>query len=237
MKRFFVLLVLSIFNSGSTTAGGWTCHLVKVELTLEAKKVVGFVFLGDDFRGYLKKGVMSYLADYHKYPNDTIEVYDTVYTVKYPKFDRYKIAAVTKDDIFKVPVSTIKKIRVLSMGPCHEWIVKVDPTQYESYYAWVGHTMLTDLTRDEIQMLNSKPVAAKSFQAPLGEYSVFWMISYSQSDGDASLEMIFKEYKSRLSGYSGPLAEQSVFNHQEYQKLKQSLRKRRIIIFKIGYVA
>lgn len=237
MNKINVLILLFIIQFNFLKAGGWTCFRCKIEIVTESSTIIGFVQFGDTYRNYLSKDINNYINDFFKYPHDTITIYDTIYSLEYPKFDLYKLTAIPSNDLIKVPVYVIKNIRILSLEPCQEWLTERDSKDYEYYYAWVGHTMpIMELELNEIQLLNSEPVAICSFHDPLSEFGGYWIISYSKSIDEIEIKKIFEEYKDRLLNYSGSLRK-SEFYLIEYQNLKQMFRENNTIVFRISVVA
>jgi hypothetical protein len=217
-------------------AGGWRCYRVNAEIRTNSETFKGYVELGDDFGAYLEKDLFDYLRTMSKRLNDTLKIYDTIYSLNYPKFDNHKLTAVINDKTNRVPIAEIISAELISLSPCQVWLSEKASESQEHFFSWVGHTMLiSEFTIDEINRLNRKPNYETSFEYPDDEYGGFKVLSYSETLGSIEIDKIIKEFKEDIITNDG-IKEKWKYRRERYKKLKVKLRSFDIIVFRLDYL-
>lgn len=118
MKKQFLLILSILFSIHFVFGGGYSCHRFKVMIETETNNlIVGFTEFGDDFRNYNDSELLKYLKENYKFPHDTLIVYDTIYSIKYPKMSDYELTAILYKDIIKISIDEIKNIKSISKSP------------------------------------------------------------------------------------------------------------------------
>ncbi len=233
MKKIIIIALFLIFQLNLSYGGGNTCYRFKVEIETMDDTITGYVGLGDNFRTYKDFEILKYLNDYYKNRPEGIVVYDTIYNLNYPKMNGYKLTAVLDKDKKNVAVEKIRRINILMKCPCQEWTEHRDENNHERFYAWVGHTMLiSELTSQEIELLQKEPKHMISFGDPLSEYSGYYLLSYNDTFTKDEINKIIDDFKVSITTYSGNKSKY-VFQREEYAKLKNQLRKEQIIFFRM----
>jgi len=237
MKKQLTFLVYIVFQLNLIYGGGWTCQRFKLEINTANETITGYIELGDKFRDCKENEILNYINENYKPPYDTITLYDTIYNLNYPTMRGYKLTAILKQDISKVAVADIKNINFINKSTCQEWTEKRDTNNYEHYYAWIGHTTpIPELTLNEIELLQTKPIFQKSFVDPLSIYSGYYVISYADNISKEKIDSIIEKFNDIIKNYTDDISKYK-FLTKEYLKLKNELRKKKIIIFKIEGVA
>jgi hypothetical protein len=240
MRHLFIILLLSfgLFEKVFADAGNCVKYDVDIQLT-DGQKVRGFVYaLGYEKRFRFQD--ISFL-DYIKRnnPTDTLHVYRNIRQLKFPMMEEFNrncefhFDATTPDNYLKILKKKIKIIKVVSHTVCNN----CDNSNEETGYSWNGvyPTIITELTKAEIDLLQTKPFAIIGFGHDIeNSTDGYWMISYSSDYKQADLEKLKNDF---LTETDKPLTENKWDIVQgKYKVLKSGLRKKKIILFKIGYV-
>jgi hypothetical protein len=237
MKNHLSLIIILTFQFSSIFGGGWTCQRFKLLIETKTDTIIGFVEFGDNFRNYDDNEIIKFMNENYKYPHDTITVYDTIYNLNYPTMRDYKLTAILRQDVSKIAIDKIENIKFIYKSPCQEWTKKRDINNYEYFYAWIGHTMpISELTFQEIELLKGEPKYSSSYGDPLSEYSGYYILSYADNVLKEEIDKIVNKYKEAILNYSGDKPKY-IFLDETYSNLKNDLRKKQIIIFRIDYVA
>lgn len=163
MKKVILLVLGIIFNINLIYAGGWQCILVKVYIETDTETIIGHIEFGENYWND-ENNLLNHIY------GDTLSVYDTIYNLNYPIVEGYKFTASLEEDIRKIPISKIKNISCISKGPCQEWRPERNDTLKDSYYAWTGiYVPIVELTKEEINLLNSKPLFSIGMAYPFHE--------------------------------------------------------------------
>ena len=144
-----------------------------------------------------------------------------------------------------MPIAKIKNISCISKSPCQEWRPErvesedMEKKYDDSYYAWTGiYVPIVELNRKEINLLNNKPLFTIEMAYPFHETELSGLSIVSYSDileKDEVLRMIHATALI-IKNYTGnkPI---HLFEKDEYDKLKDELRKNKVIMFSISSTA
>src|SRR6267154_5761601 len=239
MRHLFIILLLTfgLFEKVFSDAGNCVKYDVDIQL-IDGQKIRGFVYaLGYEKRFQFQD--ISFL-DYIKRNNstDTLHVYKNIRQLKFPTTEElnrnceFRFEATTTDNYLKILKRKIKIIKVISHTVCNN----CDSTNEETGYSWNGiyPTIITELTKAEIDLLQTKPVGTVNFGHDIeGNTDGYWMISYSPDYKKDDLEKLMKDF---LRETDKLLREhKSDIVQVKYEILKTKLRTKKIILFKIGY--
>lgn len=239
MRYLFIILLLTFggFEKVFFDVGNCVKYDVDIQL-IDGQKIRGFVYV----MGYEKRFQFKDISflDYLKKnnPSDTLDIFKKITQLKFPATNdgnekcRFHFDATTADNILKILKKKVKTINVISYTVCNN----CDLADEEIGYQWNGiyPTVITELTKDEIDLLQTKPAATISFGHDIEDNTDgYWMISYSSDYKHSDLEKLKNDF---LLETDKLLKENKWDIAQErYKILKSGLRKKKIIIFKIGY--
>lgn len=239
MRHLFIILLLifGLFEKVFSDAGNCVKYDVDIQL-ISGEKIRGFVFVGGYEKRFKFKDI-SFL-DYLKKnnPNDTLHVFKNIRQLKFPTTNdgnercQFHFDATTVDNDIKLLKSEIKTIKVVSYSVCNNCDVANEETGY--YWNGIYPTVITELTNTEIDLLQTKPIAAVGFEHNI-EFNAdgYWMISYSPGYKQADLIKLKNDFLVEAD----KLLKENKWNivQDNYKILKSRLRKEKIIVFKIGY--
>jgi hypothetical protein len=228
MRYLFMTLLLTagLFEEVHSGPGNCAKYDVKIEL-IDGKEIRGFVYIQDfgerpQFQG---GSFLDYLKE--SYPFDTLRVYKDAIQLRLSAKNEWngeetesQFDATTVDNATRILKKDIKTIKVVSYNACIHW--GIDPT------------VVTELTRAEIELLQTKPLVTIRFRHDIEDNtSQYWMMSYSPEYTQADLE----KFKNDFLPQADKLLSENKWAivQDKYKILKTELRKKRIILFKVAY--
>lgn len=229
-------MTLGLFEKVFSDAGSCVKYDVAIYL-IDGQKIRGFVYAG----GYEKKFQFQDISflDYLKKNNssDTLHLFNNIRQLKFPITNegtedcQFHFDATTSDNDVKILKKTIKAIEVLSYTVCNNCDVKNEETGY--YWNGIYPTVITELTKSEIDLLQTQPIATISFGHEIeNNTDGYWMISYSADYKQADLEKLRNDFLIEADR----LLKENKWNivQDNYKIFKNGLRKKNIVVFKIG---
>lgn len=239
MRDLFIILLFTLGLFGKVFSDVGNCVKYEVEIQLmDGQKIRGFVYIG----GYEKKFQFKEtpFLDYLKRinPSDTFHVFKNIRQLKFPTTNEgtekceFRFNATTADNDIKVSKKKIRSIEVISYTVCNNCDDANEETGY--YSNGIHPAIITELNKTEIDLLQTKPIASVSFGHDIENNTErYWMISYSADYKQPELEKLKKSF---LVEADKLLRENKWYIVQDnYKTLKNGLRKKKIILFKISY--
>jgi hypothetical protein len=231
-------LTFGFYNQGFSDAGNCVKYEVDIQLT-DGQKVKGYVYVlayelkfkfqDNSFLDYLKRNNSP----------DTLYLYKSIHQLKFPITKEgpgkceFHFNATTADNEIKILKKTIKTAKLISYSVCNNCD---DPDEKNGYY-WNGiyPTIITELTKAEIELLQTNPNATISFGHDIENNTEgYWMISYSSNFKHTDLERLKNDF---LLDADKLLRENKWdIVQRKYKIFKSELRKKKIILFKTGDV-
>jgi len=239
MRHLFVILLLTFGLSEKVFSDAGNCVKYDVDIQLiGGQRLRGFVYAGGYEKRFQFKDV-SFL-DYLKKnnPSDTLHIFKNVRQLKFPTTNEgnekcvFHFDATTDDNDIKILKKKIKTIKVVSYSVCNNCDVANEETGY--YWNGIYPTVITELTKTEIDLLQTKPIATVNFGHDIeNNTDGYWMISYSLGYKQADLEKLKNDFLLEAD----KLLRENKWDvvQDKYKILKNELRKKKIILFKIGY--
>jgi hypothetical protein len=239
MRHLFIILLLTfgLFEKVFSDAGNCVKYDVDIQL-IDGQKIRGFVFAGGFEKRFQFKDI-SFL-DYLKKnnPTDTLHVFKNIRPLKFPTTNwgrekcEFHFDAATTNNIIKISKKKIKIIKVVSYTICNN----CDIADEENGYNWNGlyPTVITELTGEEIDLLQTVPVTSLSFLLDENIYESYWITSYNEDYKTEKLIELFKSFQTSAAKlFKDNKADkvQSVYN-----TFKATLRAKRVIVFKTGAI-
>lgn len=237
MKHLLLTLLfsLTLFEQVFSDSGNCIKYDVDIQLA-NGKKVRGFLY----YQTYKPKfqfkdnSFLDYLHD--TYGSGSLAIYKNIRQLKFPIIDsenqycHFHFNATTIDNLILVQIDQIKTVKVLSYTVCNN----CDSADEKDGYYWSGiyPTVITELARTEIELLQTKPIASISFGFDT-RTDGYWMISYATTYKKKNLEKLRDDFLIDINKPSKENKWEVV--EKKYQVFKNSLRKKKIIIFKMGY--
>lgn len=241
MRSFLIILSsLILFSSSNPVRDAGSCvkYQIITELT-SGKQVKGWTYVGGyDMR--FKFDTISFLSYLNEINSlDTFNVFQNIRSLKFPITDdgrhpcQFYFDAVAPENVTPIDKSTVKSIQVLSYTTCNN----CDEADEKIGYYWNGiyPVIITELTKTEIDLLQTKPVAQLGFGHG-GEWDVtsfYWMVSYSKAYTQLELqkiqEMFLANEEQLFKQRKGNVIRERFFT------LKKDLQKKNIILFKVEY--
>jgi hypothetical protein len=239
MRHLFVILTLTFGLSEKVFSDAGNCVKYDVDIQLiDGQKIRGFVYAGGYEKRFQFKDV-SFL-DYLKKndPSDTLHIFKNIRQLKFPTTNKgnkkcqFHFDATTRDNDIKILKNKVKTVKVLSYTVCNN----CDLENKENGYYWNGiyPTVITELTKTEIDLLQTKPIATVNFGHDIeNNTDGYWMISYSTDYKQSNLEKLKKDFLQETD----KLLKENKWDivQDRYKILKSRLQKKKIILFKIGY--
>jgi hypothetical protein len=231
------LLTFGLYNQGFSDAGNCAKYEVDIQLT-DGQKIKGYVYVlayelkfkfqDNSFLDYLKRNNSP----------DTLYLYKSIHQLKFPitkegtEKCEFHFNATAADNEIKILKKTIKAAKLISYSVCNN----CDSPDEKNGYYWNGiyPTIITELTKTEIDLLQTNPIATISFGHNIEDNTDgYWMISYSSNFKQTDLEKLKNDF---LLDADKLLRENKWDIVQgKYRIFKSELRKKKIILFKIGY--
>lgn len=215
------------------------CVKYEVDVGLNDGRIVrGFVYVV----GYERKFTFTDITfvDYLKRsnPTDTLVLYKNIQRLKFPTLTRAPgecevlFDAATPDNVTKILKSKIKRIKVVNYGVCNNCDVADEKTGY--YSNGIYPTVIIELTKSEIELLQTKPLALVGFGHDVDDNTDgYWMMSYNPQYNQAELEGVRNDF---LLETNKLLKENNWDKVQvRYRTLKNELRQKQIVLFKIEF--
>jgi hypothetical protein len=215
-------------------AGNCAKYEVEVQLT-DGQKISGFVYVvsyeikfqfqDNSFLDYLKKNNSP----------DTLYIYKDIRQLKFPitekRGDKCEFRFNASDNEIKILKKTIKTARLIAYSICNN----CDNPDEKNGYSWNGiyPTVITELTKGEIDLLQTQPIATVSFGHNIEDITDgYCMLSYSSDYKQADLEKLKNDFLVEAD----KLLKENKWNivQGKYKIFKNGLRKKNIVVFKIG---
>jgi len=239
MRYIIISILLSFGHAESVFADVGNCIKFNVDIQLtDGQRIMGFVYAG----GYEKRFEFKDISflDFLKTnnPSDTLHVYTDIRQLKFPTAKegtencQFHFDATTSENDLKISKKTIKTIKVISYTVCNN----CDNPDEKEGYNWNGiyPAIITELTKTEIDLLQTMPKATVNFGHDIeNNTDGYWMISYSSEHSLIELEKIKNEFLLEADR----LLKENKWDivQVNYKTLKNRLRTKKVILFKIGY--
>lgn len=238
MRSVFIILLafFGLLDKAFCDAGHCVKYYVEIQL-VDGRNLSGFVYVGGYEKRFEFKDI-SFLDYYNRNnPADTLHVYNNIRQLKFPTSNyqsercQFHFEAASADNERKLLKKDIQAIKVVSYTVCNN----CDLADKENGYYWNGiyPTVITELTKAEIDLLQTEPIAAINFGHDI-KYNtdLYWMLSYSSAYQLTDLEKMRKEFKAEAD----ELLKENKWDivQSKYKVLKTELRMKGVIIFKIG---
>lgn len=231
------LLIGLLLTTGISVRDAGNC--VKYKATFETKsgqKHTGYTYIAN-YTPTINFKEISFWEYIKKEPLDSVYLYKNVRQLRFPFTQGpqesciFRFDACAPEDQLIISKKNIKHATMISYGVCNTCDIK------DGNYFWNGMfpTIITELTKKEIDLLQTQPVSNLYFDHGYLEFRAdgYWMISYS---ADYPLEKINAIRDKFLKG------DKELYNNNQwhvmesrYRELKKELRQKNIILFKIGY--
>lgn len=237
MRHSYIILLLTfgLFEKAFSDAGNCVKYDVDIQLT-SGQKIRGFVYAGSyetkfqfqdiSFLDYLNKIIRS----------DTLYVFKNIRQLKFPTTnygrEKCEFHFDAADESMRIPKKEIKEAKVVSYTVCNNCDVADEKEGY--YWNGIYPTVITELNKTEIDLLQTRPLATIAFgNGQSDSADEYWMISYSQEYKQADLEKLKNDFLVE----AGKLMRERKWDavQAEYKALKDKLRKKKVVLFKIGF--
>lgn len=242
MIQILILMLLSHLCIIDGPKDGGNCVRYNVNITLDSdQSLEGIVVHGTyhpkfDFQNLEFKQFLDSIAI-----RDTITVYKQIHEFTTPNnYYGYGIGckpnlyAVAPEDVVKVPINEVADADLQSYEPCHN----CTSNNKQSGYTFDGLTMIRELTKAEIEILQEEAVASHQFWYPdsLEEfgYGSYQILSYNENIGLDEL----KKFGEQLIQEDIEDLKQGAYNSyhsrkSRYQQYKEELRNKDVVLFTI----
>ena len=224
------------------------CVRYEVELFLnDGNQLTGFFQIAsydpmielDDslFLTYLKE-------DLGRKKQESFTLYKKIQTIEFPKLEYqtygFKFSAAVKEDIAFINSGKIENIRLLDICGCEHGdfseIKRRNPkdTFLINYHHWI----IEELTQSEIDMLQTKPELMINRESPLsvGGIDRLFVLCYDESVSESKLNELSSRLYLNISDVKVPQKDLYERKIEHYNKVKENLRRKKIITLIIkGY--
>ena len=224
------------------------CVRYKVELFLnDGSQLTGFIQIAsydpmielDDslFLTYLKE-------DLERRKLESFTLYKKIQTIEFPKLEYqtygFKFSAAIKEDIAVIKVERIKSIHLLDICGCEHGdfseIKRRNPK--DAFLINYHHWIIGELTQSEIDMLQTKPEVMITRESPLSVEGIdrLFVLCYDESVSESKLNELSSRLYLKISDVKVPQEDLYERKIEHYYKIKENLRRQRIITLIIkGY--
>jgi hypothetical protein len=236
----FAFIVFSLNVTFSFCDVG-NCVRYEVELFLDdGSQLTGFIQIAsydpmielDDslFSAYLKE-------DLRRKKQESFTLYKKIQTIEFPKLEYqtygFKFSAAVKEDIAFVNSGKIENIRLLDICGCeHGDFSEIKRrTPKDAFLINYHHWIIDELTQSEIDMLQTKPELMISRESPLsvGDIDRLFVLCYDESVSESELNELGSRLFLNISDVKVPQKDLYEKRIQHYNKVKEELRKKKII--------
>jgi len=239
MRHLLIILALTagLFEKAFSDGGNCVKYQVDVQLT-DGKKIRGFVYVGGYEKKFQFKDIL--FLDYLRKndPSDTLHIFRNIRQLKFPSTEElsqnyeFRFDATTTDNCLKIVKSRIETINVISYTTCNNCDIKNEEQGY--YWNGIYPSVITELNKSEIDLLQTKPVAKIFFEHGIkNNHDGYWIISYSLDYKQAELDKIKGDFLKETNKLLNENKWRTV--QDKYAALKTGLRTKKLIIFKIGF--
>ncbi len=225
--------MLGMHSKAFPDAGNCVRYEVAIQLA-DGKKLNGFVYLVSYEKRFEFRDItfLDYLNRVS--PSDTLIVLQNIRQLNFPIINdgqkcQFHFEATPSEN--KILKKSIKSIEVLSYRTCNI----CDLEDLENGYYWKGiyPVVITELTKSEIDLLQTTPIATINFSHGDQNTEGYWIASYSveyRQDDLTKIKDSFLVEADRILKVNGYNALTSA-----YKRWKNDLRKKKVIVFKFGY--
>ena len=240
MKKIILILTISLLI-GKVCADGGNCVRYQIGITiLNGDYIEGFIYENNyqpkfEFDSLTIKDFI--LQNCHDKENK-LTVYLNVKELIFPKLIEFiqdcdfHLNATSSDNIIKIDSKDIKEIKLIEFNTCHN----CDKYDLQDGFYWVGiyPNVITELTKNEIDLLQTEPISTNDFYYPIDEYSLFKVLSYNDSVDTETLKKLCDEFLQSLKIDFDENDFEMI--NKKYDIFKHDLRTKKIIVFKIGFM-
>jgi hypothetical protein len=188
---------------------------------------------------------LTYLKeDLGRKKQESFTLYKRIQTIEFPKLEYqsygFKFSAALKEDIVFINSGKIESIRLLDICGCEHGdfseIKRRHPkdTFLINYHHWI----IQELTQTEIDMLQARPAVLISRESPLsvGGIDRLFVLCYDESVSESKLNELSSRLYLNISDVQVPQKDLYERKIEHYNKVKENLRKEKIITLIIkGY--
>jgi hypothetical protein len=189
------------------------------------------------FLAYLKK-------DLERRNSESFLLYKRIQTIEFPRLGSqthgFKYSAAVKKDIVSVKLEDVKEIQLHEICPCeHGDFSELKPRPpLDKFLIHYHHWIIEELTQGEIDLLQTEPAYMIDRESPLSPEGIDRLVvfCYDPSITEAEFAQLASEFYSSLS--SDQESRQKTWEEkiQCYEREKEKLRKKKIIVLTIkGY--
>lgn len=237
----FCLLLISLIYSSLLVDGG-NCVQYKVGMTLNSNEYVeGYIFIsGHDAPEFHFDTVTikQHILKSYRNSKGKLLLYKDLHEILYPTLEGFRndcefhFYAAAEEDMLLINLQDIHEVVLLEILTCNN----CDRNDINAGFRSTGiyPEVITELTKKEIQLLKTKPVATHSFSIYEEGLFVSLVISYNASVDAGEIKNICNEYANKVRSNEN----QKGFSIQQvYAEFKESLRKKNVVIFSIDFLA
>nr|WKN37836.1 hypothetical protein K4G66_03825 [Tunicatimonas sp. TK19036] len=242
-----ICLILTLFSSSSFCLDNpedlGSCIRYQVTITTSENEIIEGIFQHATYFPIFKFSEIGFkeFIDSVAY-NDTITIYRKVHQLTYPNNDNRGLNcvpvlyAIAQEDIVKIPSSNILKADLKGYEPCDNCTSNNEKAGFD----FNGRSTITELTSEEIKLLQQNPEASYQFwypdseEEPIFGYGSYQILSYNKKIGINSLKEIANTLvkadieDARLDAYNSYAGRQ-----KRYKELKENLRRKNVILFTV----
>jgi hypothetical protein len=243
----FVFIVLALNATFSFSDVG-NCVRYKVELFLnDGSQLTGFIQIAsydpmielDDslFLTYLKEGL-------GRKKQELFTLYKKIQTIEFPKLEYqtygFKFSAAVKEDIAFINSGKIENIRLLEICGCEHGDFSEIKRRHpkDAFLINYHHWIIQELTQKEIDMLQTRASVLVSRESPLsvGGIDRLFVLCYDESVSESKLNELSSRLYLNVSDVKVPQKDLYERKIQHYNKVKENLRREKIVTLIIkGY--
>ncbi|NOQ25807.1 MAG: hypothetical protein GQ564_10640 [Bacteroidales bacterium] len=223
--KSFCVLTLFFFINFNIYAGGFQCIKYEIEFTL---------INGSTIKGYYPTGNYEKMFDFDDVSfldmikhfktsiNDSITIYKEIVLISYPEIEvfnkadcRFKLNTSYPENVVTLDIDDIISLRIIETSHCSI----CDGENY--YWNGISPNVITELSEEEINLLIDKePNNVYIFWYEELEYTNYYALSYDNDINKENLQNICESLKSE-------------YNYHYYEKLKETLKEKNIILLRI----
>jgi hypothetical protein len=241
-------VVLFVFNLTDSFCDVGNCVRYKVELILDdGSQRTGYIQIvtydpmieldNSLFLTHLKKDLV-------RKNRDSFALYKRIQTIEFPKLEfqnfGFKYSAAGKNDTVLVNIERIKYLHLLDICGCEHGdfseIKRRNPK--DKFLIKYHHWIIDELTQWEIDMLQTKPAFLINRESPLSGSGVdsLFVLCYDNSISESKLNQLSSGLYLDISDDKAPEKELLERRIEHYNKVKEDLRRKKIITLIIkGY--
>jgi len=239
MKKIILILAITLLV-GKLYADGGRCVRYQIGITLiNGDYIVGFVYENsyEPKFEFNDVSIKDFIIKKSINKGNKLTIYLNVKELIFPKLPNYRndcdfhLNATSIENVKEIDTNDIQEIKLIEFNLCHN-CGKYDLND-GFYWAGIYPNVITELTNNEIELLQTNPISTNAFSFPIDEYSVYKVISYNNAFDTAMLKKLCDDFLQSLEN-DFEKNNWEIIN-KKYSLFKQESRAKNIIIFKIGF--